>query len=406
MKNNIQEIKKHLTIIFTIIVFLVILFLWISSLSIKYFRTIKYEEQNLINFSRIINKKIIPLDSIKIIWEIFQLRDKKKIKELWLKPPIWFINYIYLDEQNNIISSDIKDNIKTSIFEEILESEKYLEIEQKDWFLIRKTPLRQGKKIIFFKKLDYSLIDYLEDILGFTIINIIFSILLYFIWKLFINKAFIPVEENIKEMKNFIHNAGHELKTPISVIDSNLQIIDDTKTYDKEMTKEMKNELKGLISLINSLINLSDINISQKLEKVILKDIIEEIITKHKNEIEKKKLKIKINIPENIEINTNKNYFYIFLSNLIWNAVKYNKQKGSIDISYNSWKLYIKDNWIWINKNDLNKIFDRFFKIDKSRWTQGFGIGLSLVKKIADIYNWKIKVKSKEKEGSEFIINF
>jgi signal transduction histidine kinase len=60
-------------------------------------------------------------------------------------------------------------------------------------------------------------------------------------------------------MNNFIHNAGHELKTPISVIDSNIQLVKDIKKYDESMMDEMKNETKKLSSLIDSLIKLSDI---------------------------------------------------------------------------------------------------------------------------------------------------
>ncbi|MBT3726761.1 hypothetical protein HOG21_03530 [bacterium] len=63
----------------------------------------------------------------------------------------------------------------------------------------------------------------------------------------------------MKDMNNFIHNAGHELKTPISVIDSNIQFIKDVKKYDESMLDEMKNETKKLNSLIDSLIKLSDI---------------------------------------------------------------------------------------------------------------------------------------------------
>jgi hypothetical protein len=71
--------------------------------------------------------------------------------------------------------------------------------------------------------------------------------------------VFKPVEENISDMKNFIHNAGHELKTPISVIDSNIQLLLDMKTYDEEMILELKTEILKLNSLLQSLINLSDI---------------------------------------------------------------------------------------------------------------------------------------------------
>jgi signal transduction histidine kinase len=121
----------------------------------------------------------------------------------------------------------------------------------------------------------------------------------------------------MNDMKNFIHNAGHELKTPISVIDSNLQLIDDLKTYDKEMNLEMRNEIKRLNSLLDSLIKLSDIKNFTKTEKINLKSIITEIINEFKLKTDKKNIKINLDISKNININTKQDYLYMFLSNII-----------------------------------------------------------------------------------------
>jgi signal transduction histidine kinase len=117
-------------------------------------------------------------------------------------------------------------------------------------------------------------------------------------------------------------------------------------------------------------------------------------------------LKSKIDIPEDLKVDANRDYLYIFLSNIIWNAIKYNKNKWSVDISYKSWELIIKDSWIWMSKDELKHIFDRFYKTDKSRNSEGFWIWLSLVKKIALIYKWKIDAFSVEGEGSEFKVKF
>ena len=207
-------------------------------------------------------------------------------------------------------------------------------------------------------------------------------------------------------MKNFIHNAGHELKTPISVIDSNIQLLLDMKTYDEEMILELKTEILKLNSLLQSLINLSDIWSFRNIEKVDLNDIVEEILKSFSEKIQEKNIKINKNIKKNIFIMANRDYLYIFLSNIIWNAIKYNKQNWEINISFeNSW-LTINDNWIWISDDDLPKIFDRFFKSDKSRNTSWFGIWLSLVQKIAEVYNWKVKVWSELWNGTKFLIKF
>jgi signal transduction histidine kinase len=91
---------------------------------------------------------------------------------------------------------------------------------------------------------------------------------------------------------------------------------------------------------------------------------------------------------------------------LLYNAIKYNKKGGTIDVIYKEGKLEIKDTWIGIKSEDLSKIFDRFYKVDTSRNTEGFGIGLALVKQIANVYTWEIDVESVEWEGSNFRVRF
>jgi signal transduction histidine kinase len=142
-----------------------------------------------------------------------------------------------------------------------------------------------------------------------------------------VNKVFLPVEENLKDMNDFIHNAGHELKTPLSVIDSNIQMIKESKTYDEKMINELKNEVIKLNSLIDSLVELSNIDFFKDLEELNLKDCVNEVLSDLKIGIKKKKIAVDIKIKDDIFIKANKNYFYIFLSNIIGNAVKYNKKE-------------------------------------------------------------------------------
>jgi len=75
-------------------------------------------------------------------------------------------------------------------------------------------------------------------------------------------------------MSDFIHNAGHELKTPLSVIDSNIQLIKDMKTYDESMIDELKDEVIKLNSLIDSLIKLSDIDLFKETQEINLDDLV------------------------------------------------------------------------------------------------------------------------------------
>ena len=415
MNKNIIKTKKKLTIIFTVIVSLVIIILWISFFSFKYYNELSIEKRVLndlwiwieswnikidrfIKFSSNFGKDIRKRD-------IFNDFEKKLNWKPWKRLDIWPLSYI-IYKNDKIISYDIKEDVKEDFINELLDINNLNESFELDWYLVRKIKL-WDKNIVIFKYLRYNISDYLSDILIFLLVTFIFSGLLYFIWNRFVYKTFIPVEENIKDMNNFIHNAGHELKTPISVIDSNIQYIKDIKKYDESLMDEMKDETRKLNSLIDSLIKLSNIwDLKVKKEKNNLNDIINEILHNYNSKIISKKIKTNIKVRKDIFIESNKNYLYILLSNLIWNAIKYNINNWKINISYKNWELIINDTWIWIDKNDLDKIFDRFYKADESRNTEGFWIWLSLVKKISDIYNWNIFVESNDSKWTKFIIRF
>ncbi len=411
MSLNIYKTKNKLTIVFATIVFVVVFLLWLIFFSTKYYNSISNEKADFTYFIDLIESKKITIENMLNFWpKLDGFNNINKIIKFDIKnPDLWlreFMNYILLDGSWNLISSNIKDNITEDFILNIINNSSFYDIKQDSWFLVNKTDFNDDWLLIVFKKLRYWFYEYVEDIFTFTIISLLFSILIYYIWIIFVNKVFTPVEENIKDMSNFIDNAWHELKTPIAVIDSNIQLINELKTYDETMMLELKWEVKKLNSLIDSLVKLSNIDVFKDVEDINLYDAINEIINDFKSKIDDKKIVVNVKIGKKVTISSNKNYLYIFLSNIIWNALKYNKIMWIVDINYKNNALIIKDTWVWIKKSDLSKIWDRFFKSDSSRNTEGFGIWLSLVKKIWDIYWWNIVVNSKVWEGSEFIIKF
>lgn len=417
---NLQKTKRKLTVVFTIMVYFLILFLWLIYFSWKYLRDASFEEEQFNNFFNILEQNEINFNDYKnwinrirkqkfIKWEkigenITQIQEVNIEREF---RPNEFINYLLLNKNNEILWSDIKDEISLLMINDILANEWYYSLLRKWDFLVKKIFLKDTwNTIIFFKKLQYSFSEYLEDMLSFVIVLIIFSILLYYLWYKFVDEALTPVEENIKDMKDFIHNVWHELKTPLSVMDSNLQIMKELKKYDKDMIIEMKKEVIKLNSLIDSLVDLSDINAFKNLSEIKLNDIVREVVNDFNLKIKEKNINITCEIQEKFSIKANRDYLYMFLANIIWNAIKYNQSNWNLEIICKSSSLIIKDSWIWIEKKDINKIFDRFYKADKSRNTPWFGIWLSLVKKIADTYKWKLTLKSEKWKWTEFVVKF
>lgn len=410
MNNNVIQTKKKLTIIFTMIVFFVILLLWTSFFTFKYISDISLEKKwfesvinNLESWKISINNF---LELSKWFQEPHTVEWKKILDRHILKNnlnPRGFMNHILIND-SQVISSDIKDIVDENFLLKILKNNNK-KIYQESSFLIKKFESNDNV-LILFKKVKYSIIDYGYDLLLFIFINICFSAIFYFIWYKFVNKAFVPVEENIKDMNDFVQNAGHEFKTPLSVIDSNIQLMQEIKEYNPEMLDEIKQEGLKVNALIDSLIKLTNIEAIHVTQDVNLEWLIQEILANFKYQITDKNITTQISIDKNISIKSDKNYLYITLSNIIWNAIKYNIKNGSIDISYKNDTLIIKDSWIWIENSEIEKIFNRFYKVDISRNSEWFGIWLSLVMKIINIYNWNISVESEKDKWTSFYLKF
>ncbi len=424
MNSSIESTKKHLTIVFSIIVFIVVFILWITFFSAKYYKVIHNQKNDFFMFINSIETSKNHIDNFMNVLPQFGSLRNNEVVLIWVWDIKWadfshwweaqiepfmpkgFINFIHLNKENKIINIDVKDEVSEKFILSIIQDKSFLNVKQKSWFLIKKHKLEDESFFIFFKKLPYSLNEYLEDVFWFLLISILFSFLIYYIWIRFVNKIFIPVENNIKDMNDFIHNAWHELKTPISVIDSNIQLLKEMKTYDETMVLELKSEVIKLNSLIDSLVKLSDVDLFKEIEDINLESLINEILNDFKFKIDDKKIKVKIDVPKDIIIKWSRNYIYIYLSNIIWNAIKYNKIMWLIEINYKNNILSIKDTWVWIKKEDLSKIWDRFFKSDSSRNSSWFGIWLSLVKKIWDMYWWQISVESDIDVWTKFNIKF
>ena len=410
---NLKYTKKKLTIIFTLLVFaLAVLLEWVF-FTAKYYNYVNNDTKIFNDITSTISNRFISLDDFTKAYDwgnnVFRMWQ-------WLHSNITkqsheeFINLIIIDRnKNELVFSNIISNLDVDLVKEALEIKIYWKVQEEDGFLIKKVHLNDKNHhydVLFIKDMRYALNDYLTDLLGFIFITFIFSALFYYIWYRFVSKNLEPVEKNLKDMQDFIHNAWHELKTPIAIIYSNLQLIKETKSFEKDLVLEWLTEVNRLNHLIESLVELSNINSAENLEKINLWNEIKLIIKDFKGDSDKKKVKIKFNKIDDKFLTINKQYFYILFSNLLSNSIKYNNIWWKIDIILERNNLIIKDNWLGIKKENLEKIFDRFFMGRQSRNIEWHGIGLSLVKKIADIYEWKINVKSEENKGSEFIIEF
>lgn len=219
--------------------------------------------------------------------------------------------------------------------------------------------------------------------------------------------------------KEFVSNASHELKTPITIIGGFIETIKLGHFKDRKQLEYfidiIYRETQRLNHLINDLLQLSHIENSSKSQKNIhtisLPNTFNTIISLYKNIVIKKDIVINTNI-ENVSIVSyiSEEWLRTVIGNLIDNAIKYSKPSTSVNViaSIKNLKLIIsiEDFGCGIEKNELKKIFHRFYRVDKSRNNkiEGTGLGLSIVKNMILNMKGKIKVKSEINKGSTFVI--
>jgi signal transduction histidine kinase len=223
-----------------------------------------------------------------------------------------------------------------------------------------------------------------------------------------INDAFVKERE-------FTANASHEFMTPISILQNkmeNLLTEESTSEAVQEAIVDMMRTLERLKKISRSLLLISRIENEQflKQEKVEPKKILEQIVEEIGHRLEEKNISISIVLKHNLTLgDLNYDLLFQLLFNLIHNAIKFNKQNGTIvvadGLNDGQYHLTITDNGIGIKNEKIRDIFDRFNKTNESENT-GYGLGLAIVKSIALYLNIKIMVKSKEREGTSFELLF
>ncbi len=281
-------------------------------------------------------------------------------------------------------------------------------------FIINRTP--DGYRLVFLDTTSRQAI-LTNLIYTFLLVAFFMFIIIFFISRFFANRAIKPVKEAFDRQKEFIADASHELKTPLAVINTNVDVLlsnsQDTidnqakwlnyiKSQAERMTK-LTNDLLYLAKMDHSEIELaySKFNLSEALENVIL--TMEAVIYEHN-------ISLDYEIEPKLTAYGNDEQFKQVVMILLDNAVKYTNSNGFITVKLarqnNDLMLSVKNSGEGIAEEHLKKIFDRFYRIDKSRSTKlgGHGLGLSIAKAIIDQHKGKIYAESRQNESTTFIV--
>ncbi len=207
----------------------------------------------------------------------------------------------------------------------------------------------------------------------------------------------------------FINNVSHEIKTPISSIEGFAKLLKEKDLSDEER-EEYSNiiveESERLTNLTGKMLKLSKLHNQDRItnkQEILVAEQIRRTISLLEPKWAQKDIKININLKECCFLGDDELLFQVWV-NLLDNAIKFSKQNGKIDVKVDSKNGYInvaiKDYGAGMQEAELEKIFERFYQIDKSHSEEGCGLGLAIVKRIIELSEGTIEVESKENQGT------
>lgn len=251
----------------------------------------------------------------------------------------------------------------------------------------------------------------------FILVGSLSLIALYLVSLYFTNKAIKPIEETFKKQKQFITDASHELRTPLAIIKTNTAVVlaneDDTIRNQSKWIKYIDSQINRMSTLIDEMLSLAKLDTNKnKLEliPINISKIVNDALLNFEVLIFEKGFILDENITKEIYIKGEKEPLKKLVNILIDNAIKYTNPNGKISINLtvekNKAKLIIKNSGKGIAKEHLDKIFERFYRVDASRdrGTGGYGLGLSIAKSTVEQYKGKIYAESIMGKETSFIV--
>jgi two-component system phosphate regulon sensor histidine kinase PhoR len=224
------------------------------------------------------------------------------------------------------------------------------------------------------------------------------------------------LKELEKIRQDFVANVSHELRTPLTTIKGYAETLLEGALKEEvasQFVQVIKKHTDRLTKIVEDLLMLSRIESKEfqlKVEVISLRDFIGDVIDFVKEVAEKKKISIsQSEIPSSLAVEADRNYLEQIFINLLDNAIKYTHEGGKITISASGKdqkeiQISVQDDGIGIPKEDLPRVFERFYRVDKGRSQElgGTGLGLSIVKHLVQVHSGRVWVESQLENGSTF----
>ncbi|MDK2065278.1 HAMP domain-containing sensor histidine kinase [Aliarcobacter butzleri] len=245
---------------------------------------------------------------------------------------------------------------------------------------------------IWFENIKYKMI------IGFLLAFLFMIFVGYFISKLFLK----PMRDALHLLDRFIKDTTHELNTPVTAIITNIETIDKSLLDDKTLRKINRIEI-GAKTISNIYEDLTFVTLNNQIisnnENINLSNILRQRVDFFLSIANMKKIRFETNIKDNVFIFCDIKKISKLIDNLLSNAIKYNKNSGFIKVVLAKNSMIIEDSGKGMSSENLENLFDRYQRFDKS--VGGFGIGLNIVSLIAKEYDFKIDVTSQLGVGTK-----
>ncbi len=323
---------------------------------------------------------------------------------------------IKLDENGEIINTDTKSIILVSEEQAIVYAENILETGKETGYINRYkfqvVDMDYGTLMLFID-CNQELTMFYSFLQSSILIGLVTLLCVFLLMVVLSKKAVAPIVDSYYKQQQFITNITHELKTPLTIIKTNTEVME-MEHESSKWSESIHHQIARLNELINYLVSLSKLEEAEKENLKVdfsISDAMTEVASSFEVLAESKKHKINIDVLENITYCGDEQLIRMLISILIDNALKYSKQESNIELSMKKYKDKIKIEIIneaenlKIGKYDI--LFERFYRMEGSRNSKlgGFGIGLSIAKSIVKKHGGTIKAESKDGLHMKFNID-
>ena len=247
-------------------------------------------------------------------------------------------------------------------------------------------------------------VNIINDLLTVAFIVIIITVITsFFLVKLVLK----PLRDNLHLLDNFIKDTTHELNTPITTILANIETLDSQNCDEKSMKKlqRIKTASTTISNLYQDLVYLLlNHKVSSQNEELNLSQILNQRVQYFIQIANVKKLTLHVDINEDIYFNADRQKMERLIDNILSNAIKYTNKSTTISIVLRDSNLSISDEGRGMSEDEIDKIFERYRRFDKTQG--GFGIGYSIIKSIIDEYDIEIEIESHLEKGTKVTLKW